>query len=176
MEECIRGEKILLRPLRGEDMPERAAWTADGELARLMGGTRSEERSSLPSHRQETVANRSWLRQRHACGARPYAIEVDGRYIGDIDFAMRPEEGKADLTVMIGDRTQRNKGYGTEAVTLLMGEVFADPRIRFVEVDVAPGNEAALAFWRKLGFREFHRAPDGIRHLRRSAPQSERST
>lgn len=148
-------------------MPARARWTADRELCALMGGPVAEQDPDVQSPEDEAESNRQWLAARHECGATPLAVEVAGQYIGDVDFATYPNRGYADLTVFLGDRQSWGKGYGTEAVELLIAEILRDARIAFIEVDVAPHNTRALAFWKKLGFTEGRIDNDGTHYLRR---------
>jgi len=166
MKKTINGKKVILRPLQQNDLPVRAKWTADRELGLLMGVTDEQELQEL-SAEDELQNNREWLERRHKCGAMPYAVEVNGRYIGDIDFGIYPNQRKADLTVFLGDRREWGKGYGTEAVELFIKEFFSDERIDFIEVEVAPQNNRALAFWHKLGFSEYLVDEQGTRLLRR---------
>ena len=165
MKERLHGRKVLLRPLTQGDMPTRAQWTADRELCLLMGVPEEELRQLFAS--DEIDGNRKWLEARRKCGVTPYAVEVNGRYIGDIDFAIYPDKDMADLTVFLGDRREWGKGYGTEAVELVIKELFDDERINRIEVDVAPQNDRAFSFWTKLGFSEYRTDDRGTRYLRR---------
>lgn len=167
MKHHLRGQHILLRPLTPADLPRRAGWTADPQLQALMGVLPDEEPDAPRSHEDELAANREWLAGRFRDGVTPYAVEVDGSYIGDIDYDVFPAEGRAELTVFLGDRAYWGRGHGREAVTLVIDELFRDPRIRAIDVDVAPGNERALAFWRRLGFADLRVEPNGVRWLRR---------
>ena len=167
MRQNLRGRHLVLRPLGEDDLSRRARWTADRELQLLMGSHVNDERTMGRSHEEELDANRAWLAGRLKSGTTPYAVEVDGVYIGDIDYGIYPEEGKADLTVFLGDRSAWGKGYGTEAVNLIIDEIFRDGRIEFIEVDVVPRNERAFAFWKKLGFAEHGVDEKGLHWLRR---------
>jgi RimJ/RimL family protein N-acetyltransferase len=165
MRSILHGDFVTLRPLTVNDMETRSRWTADAELSLLMGCAAVE-----PNHRsfeEETRANREWLEQRHRAGAMPYAIEVDGRYVGDVDYGVYPEKGMADLTVLIGERADWGKGYGTQAVELIVAEFLSIPEIETIEVDVAPCNDRALRFWRRMGFSDHHTDANGARFLRR---------
>lgn len=132
----------------------------------VMYGAAAEEMAQ-GSYEDELSSNREWFGGRRKSGVTPYAVEVDGFYIGDIDYDIYPEHKKVELTVFLGDRSAWGKGYGTEAVNLIMEEIFRDKRIEFIEVDVVPGNARALAFWKKLGFTEHRTDAKGIIWLRR---------
>ena len=114
----IFGDKVRLRPLADADLATRARWTADDELAILMGV--DIEKEPFISREDELQGNREWLARRRRTGDAVYAIEVEGRYIGDIDIVIVPQERKAELCLFIGDRSQWGKGYGTETVELVL--------------------------------------------------------
>lgn len=130
-----------------------------------MGGRITDEKET--SEEEEFEKNREWLERRRNSGVIPYAIEVEGRYIGDIDVGIYPNRRRADLTVFLGDRGEWGKGYGTEAVELVIGELLTDERVEVIEVDVVSHNHRALAFWKKLGFVEYAVDEQGTRFLRR---------
>lgn len=164
--------KVILRPLNEGDLPKRAEWTRDPELSALMGGRGADEEVVEQSHDEEVESNRRWFAARRKAGVSPHAIEVDGAYIGDVDYDIFPEERKAELTLFLGDRSMWAKGYGTEAAELVIGELFRDARVDFIEVDVVPGNDRALGFWRRLGFVEARVDKRGMRWLRIKRPGS----
>ena len=56
--------------------------------------------------RRGAERNLEWLRRRRESGGVLYAIEADGRYIGDIDIDVDQEEARAELTVFIGPHFQ----------------------------------------------------------------------
>jgi len=117
--------------------------------------------------------NRDWFFRRHLFGALLLAIEAEGVYIGDVDLSISPEERGASLTVFIGDRSAWGKGYGREAMQLLLLALFAPSSpVDTLTVDVAPGNERAYRFFTKLGFEEFHADEAGLRYLRLSRPDA----
>ncbi|MCD5384104.1 GNAT family N-acetyltransferase [candidate division WOR-3 bacterium] len=164
MREELIGEKVRLRPLREADLPSRAQWTADDELASLMGVDVQEEPFISPEH--ELQRNVEWLEGRHKAGATVYAIEGGGRYIGDIDITVIGKERKAQLTLFIGDRSQWRKGYGTETVRLVLESLVSDDIVDTVEVDVPAGNDRGLAFWGNLGFQHYSTDANATRWLR----------
>ena len=162
----VTGDLVHLRPLGKADLRRRAEWTADDELLSLMGADPTEEPFVSPEDEQRR--NVDWLRNRHKAGDQLCAIEVSGRYIGDIDVEFFPEAHKAEMTVFIGDRTEWGKGYGTESVRLVLEELHSEPGVDYVDVDAAKGNDRALGFWKRLGFQQYRTDDDGRRWFRRS--------
>lgn len=62
------------------------------------------------------------------------------------------EWGGAELSIVIPDPDKQSKGYGKEALTLLLGYAFGTLRLHRVYVTVADFNTRALAFFEKNGF------------------------
>ena len=162
----LMGNLVRLRPLRKADLHRRADWTADDQLVGLMGADPKEEPFVSPEDEQQR--NVDWLKDRQNNADQLYAIEVNGRYIGDIDIEFYPEARKAEMSVFIGDRTAWGKGYGTESVGLVLAELGTESAVDCVEVDVPKGNDRSLGFWEKIGFQQYQTDHDGRRWLRRS--------
>lgn len=181
--ECAR---IKLVPLMDEHLAQRSQWTADDELAKLMGVDVAAE--PVESLEAELENNRQWLVARLMNGARVYAITVDGRYIGDVDVSFMPLDRMAQFTLFIGDRGSWGQGFGTETIERLLRMLFTwtpmtrtereaaglepvldEPELvrpETVVVDVPAGNERALGFWKKLGFEEYNTDEAGTSYLR----------
>jgi RimJ/RimL family protein N-acetyltransferase len=60
----------------------------------------------------------------------------------------------AFLQIRIGDVRQRGKGYGTEAVELLLKHAFCDLNLNKVHVFVFAGNTAAIRMYERVGFNK----------------------
>jgi RimJ/RimL family protein N-acetyltransferase len=71
----------------------------------------------------------------------------------DIDH----RHGTAEFGLTIGDAVDRGKGYGTEAVRLLLDLAFTGLGLRNVQLRVYAFNQAALRAYQKAGFREIGR-------------------
>jgi RimJ/RimL family protein N-acetyltransferase len=152
-------------------MRRRAEWTTDDDLMSLMGANPAEE--PLMSQQVEERRNIEWLRERRRAGDRLYAIEFTGRYVGDVDVEFFPGTHNAEMTVLIGERSARGRGCGTETVRLIMKELQKQEGVENVQVDVAGGNDRALHFWRNLGFRQ-HGTDGGGRSWLRSTFRGKR--
>ena len=163
--EKIQGDTVLLRPLTQSDLPARANWTADDELCALMGVNVVEEEAFV-SPEDELQGNREWLEGRQRSGAKVYAIEVGGSYIGDIDISLMPTERKAYISLFIGDRSHWRKGYGSETVILVLDDLKKAGMADILEIDVSRQNKGALTFWHKLGFQESSTDDDRSTYIR----------
>lgn len=148
---------MRLRPLAEADLPKRLTWVLDGGTQKLMGVRQPETGATLEDLKE-------WYRARLEAGDSLFAVEADGRLVGEIE--VYPEKGYADMTLMIGDPSDRRRGIGSEAVRQALAWVFETARAACVEVDVAPGNSAAHRFWLKHGFRTARTDEHGTIYLR----------
>ena len=71
----------------------------------------------------------------------------------DIDHINR----RATFGIFIGDKSVRNKGYGTEAINLLLDFAFNYLNLNSVNLTVLDVNERAKRCYEKVGFKEFGR-------------------
>ncbi|MBQ3900645.1 MAG: GNAT family N-acetyltransferase [Clostridia bacterium] len=87
--------------------------------------------------------------------ARVIGIENDGRVIGvalvkDLD----EEPACYDLQQFMIDRRFQGRGYGTEALRAILGELAREHKYDRVEVCVHKNDGAALRVYEKVGFRD----------------------
>lgn len=60
----------------------------------------------------------------------------------------------SDLSIIIGEKEEWEKGYGTEAIDLLLDYAFGYRNFHRIAVGVVGFNEAALRFYEKAGFKK----------------------
>lgn len=156
------GSKIKLRPPRIEDAETSVAWRNDPEIVDNVLGFRGAV--SLD-------AERGWIERAMADTHRlVLAIEADSDLVGyaylqDIDNA----DLRAEIGILIGDKTRHRRGVGTEAVKLLCRLAFDEVGVERVFLRVVAYNRPAIALYERLGFvregvwrRHVHRR--GARH------------
>jgi len=78
--------------------------------------------------------------------------------IHDIDHLNR----NAFIGVFIGDEENRNKGYGAEAIRLVLGYAFNTLNLHSIMLSVHADNYAAINCYKKVGFRESGRRREWI--------------
>ena len=71
----------------------------------------------------------------------------------DIDHINR----RATFGIFIGDKNVRNKGYGTEAIRLILEYGFRYLNLNNINLCLMEFNERALACYKKCGFKEYGR-------------------
>ncbi len=86
-----------------------------------------------------------------------YAIvrEEDDKLLGNLSlFDIHQINRTAELGIFIGDREDHNKGYGQEAVKLILSYGFKVLNLNNIMLKVYSFNENAIAAYLKCGFKE----------------------
>ncbi len=79
---------------------------------------------------------------------------ADDRLIGLISlYTIFPAQREAFMGIQIGDRAYWGKGYGTDALRVLLHYAFAELNLYRVSLSVLDGNERAIRSYEKCGFR-----------------------
>ena len=78
----------------------------------------------------------------------------NGLLIGNAGLRLSKNNKKAVLGIMIGEKTQWDKGYGTEAVKMLADFVFNRLKYNRFELDVFTENRRAIKVYKRIGFKK----------------------
>ena len=147
MNQEIRGEKVILREQREEDAPYFTYWFNQPQVMFQCGfekpASEEEIRKTITvSHKREDSV---W-----------YTItDLDGNIIGETGLLrMFPAWHQTDLTIIIPDPEMQHKGYGTEAIRIILDMAFKKYEMHRVSIGVVGLNTDALAFYRKIGFKQ----------------------
>ena len=144
----LRGPRVRLRPLERADLPRYQELFSEPEISLHYGGL------GVPE-------NLNQLQRRFDAGEFDttdrflvLAIETEGTLIGTM--VLRNEENlpsrSATFGIIIGDPAYLDRGYGTEASTLLLDYAFAVLGYHKVNLDLFEYNARAQAMYEKLGF------------------------
>ncbi|MCG8350337.1 MAG: GNAT family N-acetyltransferase [Chloroflexales bacterium] len=137
---------MCLRPLVRGDLDQIRHWTNDPQLRRLTGQVKPMTETECEEFYQRTQdqTSRVWF---------IITLKATGKAIGEAGLLrMFPPWRTTDLTMIIGEREERGKGYGTEAINLLLEYAFGRLNFHRVALGVVGFNEAALRFYAKAGF------------------------
>ncbi|HEY3297293.1 MAG TPA: GNAT family N-acetyltransferase [Armatimonadota bacterium] len=146
----IAGRTVNLRPLKADDLQRRAEWLNDLETVRFFTGC-------LPTRAYDMNDAQRWQQNlENDVTALVWAIETkDRRHIGDIDLHSIDRYYKsAKLTIMIGDKTSWNQGFGTDAIVAMLDHAFSELRMLNIDLRVFDFNARALRCYEKCGFAE----------------------
>lgn len=142
------GKLIRLRALKEEDAARCAAWLNNLDTARRVRGG-----GPMPF---TCEGERKWI-EAHA-GPRKeenhFAIETrDGVHIGVCSYhEVNWQARNCMVGWFIGDKTARNKGYGTDMIRLLIQICFQELDMHRVSLRVFAYNEAAIRLYERVGF------------------------
>jgi len=159
------GKKVRLACLTKEDAPVMADWTQDAGFLRLQDtGIAAME---TPEEVAAFVDRQNESHDSYAFAIRRISDSVLLGTIGlyDIEWANRT----AWVGVGIGERENWGKGYGSEAMDLVIRYAFDELNLHRLQLTVIDYNPRALKMYEKLGFvregayREFIER-DGMRH------------
>jgi RimJ/RimL family protein N-acetyltransferase len=141
------GEKVYLRPVEKDDLAHIRAWVNNPEVHALIGETRPMSVSGADAFYDELQHDESriWFIIVEKASHRP---------IGECGLLrMTPTWRTTDLSIIISERDARGRGYGTEAITLLMDYAFGALNVHRIAIGVVGFNERALRFYEKIGFQ-----------------------
>ncbi|MCL2884711.1 MAG: GNAT family N-acetyltransferase [Oscillospiraceae bacterium] len=152
----IVGERLYLSPFDADDTESYtnwAAWMNNRTVADNFGGYHN--LVSLSSAKKALEELKGYR----------FAIVLldDDTLIGhislhDIDHVNR----NAFLGIFIGEEAHRNKGYGAEAIRLVLDYGFRTLNFNNVMLSVHADNASGIACYKKVGFREAGRRREGI--------------
>ena len=147
----LQSERVILREFRREDIPAIHAWTNDREIVRFLSWAvfpqtlRETERFVEQQMSGEDPMNRGFvigLHEGDPCIGTTGLIPIDWR------------NRSAELGIVIGKHEYLGKGYGREAVDLLLGFGFNELNLHRIGLQVFDFNERAIRAYRKSGLVE----------------------
>jgi len=145
----IKGTKVKLREKKFEDAHDDYIWHRDPELAHLDGISPTK----LTFEQYQSNYARE-LRYFKTATRHVFAIEtLDGFHIGNCAYYDIDEDaGETELGVLMGNREYWDKGYGADAVNLLVNHVFQKTKLKRIYLKTLEENERAQACFKKCGF------------------------
>jgi RimJ/RimL family protein N-acetyltransferase len=150
----IKGERITLRAIEREDVPRFLAFNNDIEVELAGGGDPPWPQSlarAMADYERETAKGG---RDGNKDGVN-FAIEADGIVIGVVGLRdVDPFGRTAELGITIGDKAYWGRGFGREAIRLLLDYAFRMLNLRRVFLRVHGGNERGIRAYRACGFVE----------------------
>jgi len=151
----LTGKRVYLRPLMKEDLVHLRKWSQDAEIRGLIGETASMSQADSESFLKKVYddSSREWF---------VVVMKKNDQVIGEAGLLrMNIAWRTTDVSVIIGEKEEWGKGYGTETILLLLDYAFRHLNFHRVAIGVVGFNERALRFWQKVGFRREGSERDG---------------
>lgn len=141
------GERLYLRPLEQEDVPTCLRWINDPEVTRTLAAYRP-----LNEPREREWFEGHYKDDREIILA--IVLKKQDKHVGNtglhrIDWKNRETE----LGIMIGETEEWNKGYGTEAIGLMLDYGFERLNLHRIYLRVYANNPRAIRCYEKAGFQ-----------------------
>lgn len=149
----LKGERVTLRGIRRDDLLRLWEFNNDPEVEIAGGGD-----PPIPQSLERLEAEYDENAKKGSRDGTLFAIEADGKFIGQCglygfdDF--RGVAHRCDLGIAIGDKEYWGRGYGREALSLLVDYAFTHWNVQRVGLQVNATNERALRSYRSAGFVE----------------------
>lgn len=145
----LPGERVSLAPVVKEDAELWCRWLNDVEVALPLG---DEACSTITPDGMAAQVDEIVKRNDPMF---TIVLNETGQAIGRcLLFRHDPINRSTMVGIFIGDKTCWNKGYGTEALELLLDYCFNLLNLHSVALGVFSFNERAIACYKKVGFRE----------------------
>jgi [ribosomal protein S5]-alanine N-acetyltransferase len=144
----VTEKRISLRKKKLSDAKEDFSWQTDSELSRLDAAV------TLSISYQQYLAEYTFELCYPTSSRHEFAIDtLQGAHIGNcVYYNVDSYEKKAELGIMIGNRTYWNKGYGVEAVNTLLDHIFQKTTLERVYLTTLEWNIRAQKCFLKCGF------------------------
>jgi aminoglycoside 6'-N-acetyltransferase len=152
----LRGERVVLRPLRATDAPRLVELAAHPEVERWWLGLTEEEVVKKAEGRGDSTG---------------FAIVHDHEVIGLVQYYEEddPMYRHAGIDLFLGEPFH-GRGLGIDVLHTMIRHLIHDRGHHRLVIDPAADNERAIRTYEKVGFRrvgvmrEYERGPDGTWH------------
>jgi len=158
----LLAERLLLRQPVPADVAARVEIPRDPEENRLYGGSGEPKRftpEEVTAHlatfaRQDLTVTRMFVLSALVWPDGQPVAEPEGRYIGSIRLDdISWDHRQARLAIGIFDRRFWSRGYGTEAIRVLLAYAFDELKLHRIGLRVLAHNARAIRCYEKCGFR-----------------------
>jgi diamine N-acetyltransferase len=158
----IRGNSVLLRAMEPQDVDLMMIYENDTDIWPVSGTLVPYSRFTLEQFYKNAVQDIYTAKQLRL------AIELikeahRGQTIGYVDlFDFEPQQRRAGVGILVGDKLERNKGYATEALMLLSKYAFDILNLHQLYCHIDNDNTSSLNLFKKTGFQQCGHLKDWI--------------
>jgi len=137
--------QVRLRPHTEVDLPNYVEWLNDPEVTQF---TQIEGPLTLEDERE-------WFQRVSApdSNTRNWAIEVEGRHIGNCALHLHDPGEIAGFGIIIADKSQWDRGYGSAALREVLRIGFGEMGLQRIHLTALAPNTRAVRCYEKCGFR-----------------------
>lgn len=147
----ITGDKIILRPMKEDDFDLLFGWLNNPKVMTYWYGS-------------DKPHSREWIRKHFSPSIRGlknwnyWMIELRGEPIGYICNTEENDDGeflgRVELDILIGDKSEWERGYGTDALKAMLSYAFNTQKAERVFLIPRAINPRAIRVYKKVGFKQ----------------------
>ena len=143
----LESERVYLRPFEQADVDTYFPGLFNSEARRLTGTQNSFTRAQVERYVENAAQDDSRLMLL-------IALQETDQVIGDIALMdMHSKNRSAHIRIAIDNTQHQGKGYGSEALLLMLDYGFGICNLHRIELEVYAFNERAIRTYEKLGFQ-----------------------
>lgn len=143
----IKGNNIILRKQKIEDVKFFTYWYNQPLVMFQCGFTKLTD--------EEAEKERIIIGRKQKDSVWYTITDLEGNIVGETGLLrMWPTWNCTDLSIIIPDPKMQHRGYGTEAIRLMLNLAFDHYEMNRVAIGVVGMNTNALNFYRKIGFKQ----------------------
>ncbi len=152
----LKGKLVNLRAVEKKDLEEIMKWVNDREVTKYLSAflypvSRAEEEKFLERAMSHNDTEKNLVME-----------TKEGDYIGQISLHKIDWKNRnAELGIVIGNKEYWGKGYGTDAIKILLNHAFNQMNLYKVYLRVFDYNQRAIRCYEKCGFKEEGRVSKG---------------
>lgn len=151
--EKIKGERLFLSPMNEEDAEIYTKWMNDQDITEKLGNY----------HRMISLKDEKKYLENETGYSFAIVLKEKEKLIGNISLKnVNHINQTATLGIFIGEKEDRNKGYGKEAIKILLNYAFNTLNLNNIMLEVYSFNKYAVRTYEKIGFRKIGRRRDSI--------------
>lgn len=145
----LKGQQVTLRAIEPEDIDLLYNWENDPENWNISNTQTPFSRFVLEQYIASAHADIYTAKQ-----LRMIICDATGKAVGSIDlFDFDPNNLRAGLGILIADKTDRRKGFASEALDLLKNYCFEILNLHQIYCNILTDNESSILLFQKHGFQ-----------------------
>lgn len=142
----LYGKKVMLRPIQQSDFAKIVYWSNEDKINCFSEGNYPTSMEQCATWLQHSISNRYQER---------FAIVLGKTIIGDIELdQITWRSGDAELRIRIGEMSNWDRGYGTDAINTLLNYAFYQMHLSRIYLKVYTDNKRAVRCYNKVGFKK----------------------
>jgi RimJ/RimL family protein N-acetyltransferase len=142
----LEGEKVILRTIRKDDIEHWLKWLNDSDILKYfspMSGVTREDEEQFYNNMRKSPNNKVYT-----------IMTIEEKVIGITALKnINREWSNAEIGITIGEKDEWGKGYGADAIRVLIKFAFDRVNLHRVYLHVSEENKGGIRCYEKVGFK-----------------------